>query len=70
MSIQIQAIAIVHKQVYACCKGGLLYILVIVSCFIMAHAAMDSENGNIYLHKCFNNSHHFNSSSKSVLLEK
>ena len=31
MSIQIQAIAIVHKQVYACCKGGLLYILVIVS---------------------------------------
>ena len=47
MSIQIQEIAIVHKQVYACCKGGLLYILVIVSCFIMAHAAMDSEKGNI-----------------------
>ena len=48
MSIQIQAIAIVHKQVYACCKGGLLYILVIVSCFIMAHAAMDCEKGNIF----------------------
>ena len=48
MSIQSQAIAIVHKRVYACCKGGLLYVLVIVSCFIMAHAAMDSENGNIF----------------------